>query len=205
MARGTDRSATGRPALHELDPNGEPPQPTLAAQLVNRITSGERPPRKQDEETFKQLLREVLENENVPSTTARQAGTNLEVNYKLIYVIVKAGLDPANHSNPFDQRDDPIKRACESLDAIRITLRQAPNVLFSSAFPGLECSAVNPPLMLWLFPKVLALLTLECDEQLKAACDRFFESALSLEKRVHLKNIKRKSLFRYLCGCIQGP
>ena len=72
MARGVARTGSGRPVFSELQHNGEPPRSTLAAQLVNHFTDGKKHSRNQDQETFRQLLQEVLggEEEQHPRTEA---------------------------------------------------------------------------------------------------------------------------------------
>ena len=204
MARGAGRSGSGRPVLNELHPNSEPPQSTFAAQLVQRITNGERQHRNQDEETFKQLLKEVLDSENEPSATASASEANLEVNYKLIYVILKAGLDTVVQENPFIQRDALMKQAVESLTAIDITLRRTPSVLFISPPVEGDISRRDVPLLLWLMPRVLSLFTIEENEEVATASEKLFNGALAVEEKLHLPGVKHKSLFRYLQGCASG-
>ena len=203
MVRGAARSGSGRAVLNELHPNSEPPQSTFAAQLVHRITNGERQHRNQDEDTFKLLIKEVLESENEPSTTANASETNLEVNYKLIYVIVKAGLDALAQDNPFVQYDVLVRQAIESLTAIDITLRRTPSVLFVS--PSLnESSQRDIPLVLWLVPRVISFFAIEDSEGLDKASEKLLTNALSLEEKLHLRGVKHGSLLRYLQGCVSG-
>ena len=204
MTQIIQRSGFGRLALNELHPNSEPPQSTLAAQLVSRIADGGRRNQNQDEETFKQLLREVLDSEMDPSTTANASNTNLDVNYKLICVIVKAGLDVETQENPFFRHGKQKKQIFESLTAIEITLSRTPNVLFLS--PLVQSNSVQPdvPLLLWLLPKVFTLLTVSEDEEVRLACQNLLIKTLCLEEKLHIRGVKQRSIFKYLQACVSG-
>ena len=204
MANTTRRGGSGRLALNELHPNSEPPQSTLAAQLVSRITNGGRRHQNQDEETFRQLLKEVLDSERDSSTTANASEYNLDINYKLIYVIVKAGLNSETQENPFSCHDKQTRQVLESLTAINITLRQTPSVLFVSPPVQGDHLQQDVPLLLWLMPKVLALLTTRESEEIRLACEKLLIQALSLEKKLHVKGIKQRSVFVYLQACVSG-
>ena len=204
MTRGVGRSGSGRPPLNELHPNGEPPQSTLAAQLVNKITDGKRRPRNQDEETFQQLLKEVLDSENEVTSTATNVDSNLNVNNKLIFVIVKAGLDPLTQENPFSRHNEQIRRAVESLHAIQITMRQTPTVLFACPSCSDDASQHDVPLFLWLMPKLLILLDLNIHGNIREAVEALLSTALNLGKKTHMKGVKARTLQRYLQGWIGG-
>ncbi|KAL9130247.1 MAG: hypothetical protein Q9217_001540 [Psora testacea] len=198
MARGIGRSGSGRPALNELHPNGEPPQSTLAAQLVNKITDGRRRPMNQDEETFKQLLREVLDSENEVTSTATTIEANWNVNYKLIYVIVKAGLDVLTQDDPFIRRNVQITQAIDSLTAIQMTLRRTPTVLFFAPARSDDGSQRDVPLLLWLMPKLLALLSPNVHGEIREAAERLLRTSLMVERKAHMRGIKARTLLRYL-------
>ncbi|KAL9104639.1 MAG: hypothetical protein Q9163_000443 [Psora crenata] len=202
MARGLAKGGSGRTALNELHPNGEPPQSTLAAQLANKITDGSRRPSTQDGETFKQLLREVLESEAEVTSSATTAENDINVNYKLIYVIVKAGLDTLNQDNPFNRPKEQIRQASESLLAIQITLGRSPTVLFFTPPRSDDDSQQNVPLFLWLTPKLLDLLSPNIHGDLRAAAERLLYSALTIEEKVHMRGIRRRALLKYLQGWV---
>ena len=204
MTRGIGRSGSGRPVLNELHYNGEPPQSTRAAQLVNQITDGKRRPTNQDEETFKLLLKEVLDSEDDVTSTATTLENNLDVNYKLIYVIVKAGLDTLVQDNPFKQRKEHIRQTTESLFAIRLTLRRTPAVIFTVPATNDGEPLGNVPLFLWLMPKLLTLLSPSIDDEIREAAKSLLEFALKIEQRIHMRGVKAKTLLRYLQGWVGG-
>ena len=203
MARG-GRDGSGRPALNEVHPNNEPPQSTLAAQLVNKITNDNKRLRNQDDETFKQLLREVLDNESEMTSTAITGENGFDVNYKLIYVIVKAGLHTLTQDDPFNHRGEKTRQAVESLRAIQVTLRRNPTLLFLTPTRNDNGSHQDVPLLLWLMPKLLVLLEADIHPDIGKAAEKLLDSALLVEKKTHIKGIRTRTLLRYLQAWVGG-
>ena len=195
MARGVGRSESGRPVLNELSQNAEPPQSALAAQLVNHLTDGKRHHRTQDDETFRQLLREVLAAESGQIVRTEPLLTDSGVDYKLIYVVVKAGLE-----NPkWDSR-----QATDSLTAIDFTIKRNPEVLFvAPQFQGPDPQPVGP-LYLWLVPKLLALTGFLQDNEIIAGVLRVFTTLLVCERKTHVRRVNLRPVLKYVKGCING-
>jgi len=128
--------------------NGDvPPASTIAAQIVHNRTnvSREEP---ENQELFSRLLQEYL-----TDPIAEEA--SLETNAQLISVVAEAGLDDLHKGNPFAP-DAAIQRASDSLRVIELSIRRSPQVLF---YNGSDTSpdGTNPPLILWLLPKLLGL------------------------------------------------
>lgn len=204
MARGVGRTGSGRPVFSELQHNGEPPRSTLAAQLVNHFTDGKKHSRNQDQETFRQLLQEVLgsEDEQHPRTEAIE--TDSAVNYKLIYVIFKAGLEVLDSEDPFRKQDERHKQAVDSLAAIELTIRRNPEVLFAAPSSQENDPRLKGPLFLWLVSELLSLTGKTHDRGITNCVIQLLKTSLINEKKVHSKGGKLNLVLKYLKGCIKG-
>lgn len=204
MVRGIGRIGPGRPVFSELQQNGDPPKSTLAAQLVNHFTDGKKHPKNQDQETFRQLLREVLGAESEQQCQTDKYETDTDVNYKLIYVIVKAGLETPTRDDPFSEQDERLRQVIDSLVAVECTIRRDPDALFvvpSSQGPGPNC---HGPLFIWLIPKVLALAGQSSDGGIRAGILKLLKTILSLERKTHIGGVNLHSILKYSKGCIKG-
>lgn len=127
-----------------------PPPSTIAAQLVRNHAESARGTRLADTTaTFRQLLQEILNKTSAPETDP-------EVNYKLIKVVVEAGIDVLFNDNPFAQWDILLPQTIDSLAVISATIRQQPGILFLSDSQPPK-SYQRPHLLLWLLPKVISL------------------------------------------------
>ncbi|KAL9133708.1 MAG: hypothetical protein Q9175_005115 [Cornicularia normoerica] len=204
MARGVRRSGSGRPVLNELSQNAEPPQSTLAAQLVGRLTDGKKHPRTQDEGTFRQLLREILDIESGQVVRAEPLEMDSDVDCKLIYVIVKAGLEKITSDEPFHSKSELSRQAAECLTAINFTIKRNPEVLFGAPqFQGPDPRPVGP-LYLWLLPKLLALTGCLQDSETIAGVLRVFTTFLVFERKTHVRRVNLRPVLKYVKGCING-
>ena len=204
MARGVGRTGSGRPVFSELQQNGEPPRSTLAAQLVNHFTDGKKHSKNQDHDTFRQLLQEVLgsEEEQHPRTEAIE--TDSIVNYKLIYVIFKAGLEALHSDDPFGKNDEIQKQAIDSLAAIEYTIRRNPEVLFAAPSSQETDPKLEGPLFLWLVPKLLDLTGKSQDCGTTDRVIQILKTSLINEKKVYSKERKLNLVLKYLRGCTKG-
>ena len=203
MARST---GTGDAALNELSPNAELPQTTLTVQLVSHLIDGKKHPRDQDEETFRQLLREILGSESGQAVRAEPLEKHSDVDCKLIYVIVKAGLERTALDEPFNGngKDKRRKQAIDSLTAINLTVKRNPGVLLvAPQFSGLDPRPIGP-LYLWLLPKLLALMGCLQDSEMIDEVLRVFTTFLLTEKRTHIARVNLRPILKYLKECING-
>ena len=204
MARGVGRSGSGRPALHELSQNADPPQSTLAAQLVSHFTDGKKHAKTPDEETFRQLLREILDTESGHMIRIEPLETDSDVDCKLIYVIVKAGLENITSHDPIHGKVKLSRQAADSLNAINFTVKRNPEVLFVA--PQFQGSGPRPigPLYLWLFPKFLSLTGCLQDRETVDAVLRLCTTFLVTERRTHSRRKSLNPILGYAKGCIDG-
>jgi len=203
MARVAGRSGPIRTPLNGLHPNGEPPQSTLAAQLVDKITEEKARLSDHGDETFRQLLREVLSGDNDQSIHGPGIETNINVNYKLIYVIVKAGLDPLIQVNLFSGRDSHFRQAIESLAAIETTIQRNPDVLVTIPSGSGQDPNYGGPLFLWLIPKLLGLIS-RAQSEFEKSIMQLLRTVLTTQRKTHIKGAKSHLILKYLKGVVAG-
>jgi serine/threonine-protein kinase ATR len=170
-----------------------PPPSTLAAQLVRNHVDTARGLNQPDTTvTFRQLLQEILNKTSVPET-------DVDVNHKLVKVVVEAGLDVLFHNDPFAQWDFLIPQAVDSLAVIQSTVQRQPDILFHNASSDLD---QHPHLLLWLFPKLLMLSKHPKGHQLQDSLASLLSSlVLSLSKTLDLWPYA-KALLQMLRDCI---
>lgn len=142
---------------HSGDDNLPPPS-TIAAQLVKNHAEHARGSRQTDDAaTFGQLLQEILSRTAAPET-------DVEVNHKLIQVVVEAGLDTLFQDNPFAQWEVLLPQAADSLAVVESTVRRQSKVLFYEESHQTQAQR-QPHLLIWLLPKIFSLSSHpKCDE-----------------------------------------
>lgn len=204
MARGMGRTGSARPVFSELQQNGDPPQSTLAAQLVNHFTDGKKYSKNKDDETFRQLLCEVLGAESTRDSQSHNHETDNDVNYKLVYVIVKAGLETLTDGDPFSEQAEKCQQAIDSLTAVEYTLKRSPEILFILSPNNEFSSRFGIPLFLWLIPKLLAVAGSAQNSSVKDCVLNVLRTIIVLEQENHVKGARIFSIGKYLNGCVRG-
>ncbi len=204
MARGVGRSGSGRPVFSELQQNGDPPPSTLAAQLVNHLTDGRKLSKNQDQETFRQLLHEVLGAQREAGSQAQTHDADNDLDCKLVYVIVKAGLETLTNGDPFAGHTERSRQVIESLAAVEYTIWKNPGILFYPT-PRYE-SLPNPsgPLFWWLIPKLLHVVGQLQGDGVGGCVLKLLRTIVNLERKIHAKGIRIYSIVKYFKGCIKG-
>lgn len=193
-------SSTGEMARQ----NGEPPSSTLAAQLVQQFTDVKKRHRVHDNGTFRQLLDEVLgaKTNSSFSNIAHQSG--IDVDFRLIYVIVKAGIEQVLHSRNVDIPAALVIQTKDSLAAVDLTLRRNPDVLFAaSSGPDVD-SQYRGELYKWLLPKLFSLIRIECKPDLSERVSQTLRTIVLAERKIHPITIERHAINMYIRGCTCG-
>ena len=201
MTRDAGGSGSGRAVGNQ---NVEQPRSTLAAQLVSHFTDGRRLSNNQDEEAFGQLLREILGSENGQLVRTEPLDTDSDVDCKLIYVIVKAGLEKVTSNNPPNSQSELSRQATDSLAAINFTIKRNPGVLYvAPEFRELDPRPIGP-LYLWLLPKLLALTgCLQASVTVDGVLG-LLTTFLINERKTHVRKVNAHPVLKYMKGCING-
>jgi serine/threonine-protein kinase ATR len=165
-----DRRAVGI-TTHELPPS------TLAAQLVNNISTAHRPSRYNTQEDYQRLLADIARFENT-SNGGISLEAKLEHHHKLIYVVSRAVLEVLTREDPFADVQQLLTQATEALQFLTATVKETPAVLLHVAGPDANFrSGFHEPLWLWLFPRVLTLLGRDHCEPLHDKILEFFSTS----------------------------
>ena len=204
MAFEPHAGGVNRPTNGERPQNGDAPSSTLAAQLVQRFTNGTKRSKNQDSEAFRQLLSEVLGTASDQSFSSETLENDVNINTKLIYVIVKAGLESLPSHSLFDSGSETYSQLVDSLVALEITLSRCPEVLFVKS-PNQETQPYGSgSLYQWLLLKLFAFLTnpdiLDGDE----GVDRLLKLCILKDEKLQFTPFKRRPILTYIKGCIRG-
>ena len=199
-SRGNLSNPLVRPTLQTEDL----PPSTLAAQIVNSLTKRNEHSKHQDQESFQQLLREILDGDDEKDGYLDSIETNVEVNHKIIYVVVRSGIEVLFQDDPFNKKDDLVKQSLRSLAVIRLTIRRSPDVLFFRPKVHEPDPKLGGPLFIWLIPIFLSILAWDGDFGIHAATLQVLQTILKIERKTHSAGVKPQSILRYIQGCVKG-
>jgi serine/threonine-protein kinase ATR len=125
-----------------------PPPSTIAAQIVQNASNLHARHDAAAKVSFGELVKEFLQH---PSTD--ESDPQLVA---LICVIVEAGLEGLFKDDPFAQ-DQQRQQGIDSISALILIIQKKPHLLISAKDSD-EDSSPQPPLFVWLFPKLLGLM-----------------------------------------------
>lgn len=129
--------------------NANPPPSTIAAQIVHNAAKTHSRQDAASKVTFGELLKEFLQHPNTDEPDAQLVA--------FICVVAEAGLESLFKDDPFAQ-DEQREQGIRSINAITYLLNQKPHLLLKPK-DGEGNGTSRPPVILWLFPKLLGLLT----------------------------------------------
>ena len=206
MARGSEAHGQGHLVGNTArNAAAEVPQSTLAAQIVNNLstTNGQALPDGQG--NLGQLLSEILGTGQGTPNDDSAIETDLNVNYKLVSVVTRAGLEVLLHDDPFVRTERLLPQAMNSISVIQLTIQRTPDVLFVSASAGTDARERSGlPMYIWLMPKLLQLLGRKDVE----ACQDSLLELLSVILQATTESAAdwsdTNTLTRYCQACIGG-
>ena len=151
MARkgGSSTQRMAPPPFTNGHTNANPPPSTIAAQIVHNASNIHARQDSAAKVTFGELVKEFLQH---PSTDEPDPQL-----VALICVIAEAGLEGLFKDDPFAQ-DQQRQQGIDGIAVIKLILQQKPHLLLN-AKDGDDEGSPRPPLLLWLYPKLLGLLT----------------------------------------------
>lgn len=161
--------------------NMEPPPSTLAAQLVETISSSTTAKTSRPDETgeLKRLFAAIERVKNQPDLL-KTAEQRIEHNHMLIYVYARVVLEGLKWDDPFANQAQLKAEALKAINFLKVTIKETPTVLDhrtdgkSFLFRGRET------LWLWLFPKVLKMLGHSQCLALTVPIEAFFQNLLAM-------------------------
>ena len=133
------------------------PSSTAAAQLVE--TYHERGVRTDHgwPNSFKLLLGEILKTEAAAEPESETDENNVDINSKVIIVVVRAGLQGVLGADPFRENAASLEQMPAILDVVALIIRRQPGVLvYEPADVGAGRKS-SKPLYLWLLPRLFEI------------------------------------------------
>lgn len=191
------RRTNGHDTVHAVTNDaiyGDIPASTIAAKIVHNHQDATTRQEPESKQLFGRLLQEYLND----SSSEDALEKSLETNAKLISIVVEAGLDCLLKDNPFAQ-DLLLPQATDSLKVIQITIERVPEVLFCS-----DGRDDQPQLVLWLMPKLLALLGRKYLASLAGPIVALLSTCLSVPSRLAHMLHQALAVNRILVGCVNG-
>ncbi|KAI9851275.1 MAG: serine/threonine-protein kinase M1 [Thelocarpon superellum] len=204
MARGNERRPP-RPPLSDGPPSfgPDPPQSTLAAQLVDNVPLPNGQARPQGDGNFEQLLSEILDAGQGTAAEDVSNDADVDVNGRLISVVTRAGLEVLFGDDPFLAIDALLPQATKSLAVIHLTIQRNPAVLLLSINDGhLGRNPSVPPLYVWLLPKLLKLLTLRRAETLHDGIVQLLRTVLTASIESSYEWRDQAEICSYVQACV---
>lgn len=150
------------------------PPSTMAAQLINNLSTPNKPSRHAEQEDLKKIMDEVsIQEASIAEFSSDEA--RLEHKHKLIYVFARAVLERLTGDDPFLNVETVIPQASDALDIFMSTINEMPDVLrYCVELDSPLLTRGREPLWFWLFPRVLALLERRLCEALTEKIKDFF-------------------------------
>ncbi|KAK0729999.1 phosphatidyl inositol 3-kinase-like protein [Lasiosphaeris hirsuta] len=135
----------------------EPPPSTLAAQLVEGISTSARSSRPDETSELKRLF-SAIERVKIDPTFLKTDDDRVEHNHLLIYVCGGVVLDGLKWEDPCSDKSKQRQEALKAITFLNVTIKETPIVL-KSATDGTEfLFRGQEPLWIWILPRILGLL-----------------------------------------------
>ncbi|KAK0655783.1 hypothetical protein B0T16DRAFT_487236 [Cercophora newfieldiana] len=161
---------------------GEAPPSTLAARLVENISTSSRPSRPDDVSELKRLSTIIERVKNNPAILETDE-QRLEHNHLLIYVCGGVVFESLKWEEPFEDRVKLRDEALKAISFLNVTIRETPKVLTCTTDGKTFASRGKEPLWLWILPKVLRLLGYSKSLALTSAIESLFQHIIFLTMR----------------------
>ncbi|KAI1176429.1 phosphatidylinositol 3 [Nemania sp. FL0916] len=164
-----------------MEPNMPPPS-TLAAQLVENISTSARSSRPDETAELQRLFAAIERVKNEPNLLTSQQD-RIEHNHMLIYVYARVVLEGLKWDEPFADRAQLRIDATRAMNFLRITVNETPEVLLFTPESGAFLFRGDEPLWMWIFPKVLKMLGDDLCADLTSPIEGFFRELYSTAAR----------------------
>ncbi len=184
----------------------DPPPSTMAVQILDKIPTAYKPSDvpQDDSDDLTRLTKEVAAFEK-DVLTPHDNAAKLEHKHKLIYVFARAVLEKLSSDDPFSNIPQLVSQASDILNHFAEAIKETPSVLDYVLPPGTTLEARGPePLWVWLFPRVLTLLSrTKCESLAEKIKDFFYISFQAVSRSPKLWNLS-SFFFEYLKECVSS-
>ncbi|KAI8948096.1 phosphatidylinositol 3 [Xylaria longipes] len=190
----------GREAINNgaMDNNAPPPS-TLAAQLVENISTSARSSRPDETAELQRLFAAIEKVKNEPGLLASYQD-RIEHNHMLIYVYARVVLEGLKWDEPFANTSQLRADAMRAINFLKITINETPEVLLFTTANGAFLFRGPEPLWMWIFPKVLKMLGNGLCADLTAPIEAFFGELYLTASRSNRLWSHIPRLLTYLCS-----
>ncbi|KAK4682269.1 serine/threonine-protein kinase M1 [Podospora pseudoanserina] len=179
------RGRTARSTQHGFSnntlPHGAPPPSTLAAQIVENISSTSRKSHLSDASTEElKHLQSLVENYNAKSEDIKTPAEQVEYNHLLVYMIGSVSLKILYWDDPFSTQEKLHEGAIAAFGFLRTTLTETPSVLKCATDGTKYLNMGEEPLWLWIFPRLLKILAHRRARAITGQVEALFDYILEL-------------------------
>jgi len=193
----------GKPGMANLPGPTGPPPSTLAAQLVQNISTSTRSSRPDETSEMKRLL-SAIEKAKINPNLVRTKQERIEHNHLLIYMCGNMVLDGLNWDDLFADQNRLRAEALKVLNFLTVTIKETPDVLGLLTDGSCFILRGKEPLWLWILPKVLKLLGHRSCLAITAAIQDLFRFILELVANNGILWNLAPPLMRYLQANLTG-
>ncbi|KAK4200596.1 hypothetical protein QBC40DRAFT_68990 [Triangularia verruculosa] len=139
-------------------PPGAPPPSTLAAQIVENISSTSRTSHSNEVTNELKQLHTIIEKYDEKPDAIKTPQEQLEYNHLLVYVIGSVHLEALHWNDPFANQEKLHEDARSAFGFLRNTFTETPSVLQCTTDGTKHLHKGEEPLWLWIFPRLLKIL-----------------------------------------------
>ncbi|KAG5942731.1 hypothetical protein E4U59_000920 [Claviceps monticola] len=178
-----------------------PPPSTLAAQLVENISTSARSSRSDENNELKSLFALIQRVKNHPELLVSQAD-RVEHNHMLIYVYCRVALDGIKLDDPFVNRAHVHAEAIKAINFLRFTIKETPSVLLYKTDSEALFYRGEEPLWVWLLPHLLRFIGLDLFRELEGSLEGFLQYLFLIIARTDELWSMGPSFVLYLRSCV---
>jgi serine/threonine-protein kinase ATR len=182
---------------------GCPPPSTLAAQLVENISTSTKSSRSDESNELKGLLATIQRIKDHPELLKNNTD-RIEHNHMLIYVYCRVALEGIKLDDPFINRAHAHTEAIKAIHFLRFTIKETPSVLLHTNSSGTLLQRGKEPLWIWLLPHLFRFIGHALFEELEGSFEGFLQYLLLLICRTDEIWAIGPVMSLYLRACISG-
>ncbi|RCI08728.1 hypothetical protein L249_4681 [Ophiocordyceps polyrhachis-furcata BCC 54312] len=183
------------------DPADGAPPSTLAAQLVENISTSARSSRSDDSSELRRLITIIQRDKDKPDSQKTNA-EKIEHNHMLIYVYCRVALEGIQLDDPFLDRRHVHTEFSRAINFFRYTIKETPTVLNVCSHDLF--SRGREPLWVWLLPRLLRFLGHAQLLDLEGSIEGFLQYLLLMVSRKTCLWDMSALLSLYLRECLTG-
>ena len=180
-----------------------PPPSTLAAQLVENISTSAKSSKSDESNELKGLFATIQRVKDHPEKLTSHAD-RVEHNHMLIYVYCRVALENIKLDDPFLNRPHARSEIIKAINFLRFTIKETPSVLTYTRDLKRFLFRGTAPLWVWLLPHILRFLGHPLFDELNGSLEGFLQYFLLLTSRVGELWSLAPTLALYLRTCVSG-